>query len=87
VRVVIAMENVTRVRLFFVPLFEPGALQSVEFVERLSPGVWGLYLLTRTAPGASARALGHEASYVNRAAAMYRHLLGIPTDQEPPMAQ
>jgi hypothetical protein len=82
-RAVIAIENLTPVRLFFVTLFEPGTLQSVEFVERVSPGVWGAYLLTRTGEGASAFAGGHDASYVNRAVAIYRHLAGIPTDEEP----
>jgi hypothetical protein len=30
---------------------------------------------------------GHEASYVNRAVALYRHLARIPTDREPPAAR
>jgi hypothetical protein len=47
-RAVIAIENLTPVRFLFVTLFEPGALRSVEFVERVSRGVWGIYLLTRT---------------------------------------
>jgi hypothetical protein len=85
-RAVIATENLTPVRFFFVTLFEPGALQSVEFVELVSPGVWGVYLLTQAGEGMSALAGGHEASYVNRAVAMYRHLAGIPTDTEPPAA-
>ena len=86
VRVAIATENVTPVRFSFVTLFEPGALQSIEFVDRVSPGVWGVYLLTRTDEGMSALAGGQEASYVNRAVAIYRHLARIPTDQEPPAA-
>jgi len=85
-RTVIAIENLTPVRFFFVTLFAPGALQSVEFVELVSPGVWGVYLLTRTGEGVSALAGGHEASYVNRTVAIYRHLAGIPTDEEPPVA-
>ncbi len=85
-RVVISIENLTPVRFLFVTLFEPGALQSVEFLELISPGVWGIYLLTRVGEGVSALAGGHEASYINRTAAMYRHLAGIPTDAEPPAA-
>ena len=57
-RVVIATENMTPIRLFLVTLFEPGALQGVEFVERVSPGVWGAYLLARADEG-SALASGH----------------------------
>lgn len=85
--VVIATENLTPVRLFLMTLFAPGALQSVEFIAQVSPGIWGVYLLTRTGEGTSALAGGHEASYVNRAVALYRHLAGIPTDREPPAAQ
>jgi hypothetical protein len=86
VRVVIATENMTPVRFSFVTLFAPGALHWVEFVELVSPGVWGVYLLTQTGEGMSAFTGGDEASYVNRAVAIYRHLARIPTDQEPPAA-
>jgi len=82
-RVVIATQNITPIRLFLVTLFEAGALQGVEFVERVSPGVWGVYLLARADEG-STLASGHDASFVNRAVAIYRHLARIPTDQEPP---
>jgi len=85
-RAVIAIENVTPIRFLFVTLFPPRALQSMEFIERVSSGVWGVYLLTRTGDGTSALAASHEASYVNRAVAIYRHLAGIPTDAEPPEA-
>lgn len=86
-RAVIAIENLSPVRFLFVTLFEPGTLQSVEIVELVSPGVWGFYLLTRTGEGVGAFAGGHEASYVNRAVSIYRHLAGIPTDEEPPPAR
>jgi len=85
-RVVIATENMTPIRLLLVTLFEPGALQGVEFVERVSPGVWGVYLLARADEG-SPLASGHDASFVNRAVAIYRHLARIPTDQEPAAAR
>ncbi|MEO8629909.1 MAG: DUF6675 family protein [Betaproteobacteria bacterium] len=85
-RIAIALENVTPIRAVLVTLFAAGALQSIEIIERISPGVWGIYLLTRAGEGASALASGHEASYVNRAAAIYRHLVGTPTDEEPPAA-
>jgi hypothetical protein len=85
-RAVVATENLSPVRFLLLTLFEPGALQSVACVELISPGVWGAYLLVRTGEGASALAVGHEASYVNRAVAIYRHLAGIPTDEEPPAA-
>jgi hypothetical protein len=83
-RLVLAHENASSVRAYGVTLFEPGALQTVEFLERQGPDVWALYLLTRIDRGASVFASGHETSLVNRAVALFRHLAGMPTDQEPP---
>ncbi|HUE66423.1 MAG TPA: DUF6675 family protein [Rhizomicrobium sp.] len=86
-RAVIASENITPVRKFFVTLFKPGTLQSTIFIQRLSTGLFGIYILSRTDKGTSALAEGHDASYVNRAAALYRQLAGIKTDQDPPAAK
>jgi len=86
-RAVIATENVSPVKFLFLTLFEPGALQSIAFLEQVSPGIWGICLLTRASDGASPLARNHDASYINRATAIYRHLAGIPTDQEPPAAR
>jgi hypothetical protein len=86
-RAVIATDNLTSVRFFMIPLFAPGALQSVEYIEQLSPARWGVYILLRTGEGTSWFADSHPGSYVNRAVAVFRHLAGIPTDQEPPAAR
>ena len=85
-RAVIATENITPVRKLFVTLFPSGSLQSTIFLQRLSPGVIGIYILSRTGNGASIFAEGHQSSFVNRAAALYRHVAGIKTDKEPPAA-
>lgn len=85
-RLVVAVVNVSPVRLLLVTLFAPGDLQSTFFLERLpAAGTWGYYGLwgVRT----NALTSGHEASSINRAVAMYRYLAGIPTDQEPPAAR
>lgn len=82
-RLVVAVDNATPVRLLLLRLFAPGDLQSTFFLERLSGSdVWGYYGLwgIRT----NALTSGHEGSSVNRAVAMFRHIAGIPTDQEPP---
>jgi hypothetical protein len=84
---VIASENITPIRRFFVTLFKPGALQSTIFIQRLSTGLYGIYILSRTGEGTSTFAEGHDDSYVNRAAALYRQLAGIKTDEEPPAAK
>lgn len=86
-RAVVASENVTPIRTALVTAFDPGALQSVTFLDRRGSGVWSYYQIVRAGQGASSLALGSEASYVNRAAALYRYVAGIPTDQEPPIAR
>jgi len=79
---VIQTENVSAVRLLLLPLFEPGDIEVAYFLDRRSPGVWDFYSLTRATP----RFGGHVASYINRAVAAYRHIAGIPTDRDPPLA-
>jgi hypothetical protein len=85
-RLVIQTENVTVIRLWLLPLFGPGDVQVVYFLERLSVDVWGYYSLLRTDTASNLLRGGHEASYINRAVAFYRHLAGIPTDRDPPAA-
>lgn len=86
-RAVIASENATAVRRFLMTLFPPGTLQSVVFVQRLSVHNWGIYILSRIGNEASLLAEGHEASYINRAVALYRQIAGIRTNAEPPAAR
>ena len=86
-RAVLATENVTPIHGFVSAAFEPGALQSVTFLERRGPASWGYYQVIRAADGSSTLALGAASSYVNRLAALYRNMAGIPTDSEPPAAR
>jgi hypothetical protein len=86
-RIVVATENVTPIRIIMLTAFEPGALQSVVFVERRGPDRWGYYQLVRATEGANAVALGKDASYLNRLGALFRHTAGIPTDREPPISR
>jgi hypothetical protein len=84
---IVKSENLTPIRQFLFTIFEPGALQSVVFLQRLSPGVFGVYILTRGGDGTSLLANWHDASYVNRSVALFRQLAGIRTDQEPPASR
>jgi len=86
-RLVIDVENVSTIRYLFVPLFPPGEMQSIYFLDRESENVWRFYSIVRTGKNASRLITGNESSAVNRAVAFYRYLVGIPTDQEPPAAQ
>ena len=82
-QLVVEVENVN---YLVIPLARPGDLQSLFFLERLSPDEWAYYSLARTSAGASSLIQGHEASYINRAVAFFRHFAGLPTGQGPPAA-
>ena len=85
-RLVFDVENVSTMRYFFITLFHPGEMQTIYFLDRESENVWRYYSIVRTGKNAN-RLTGNESSAVNRAAAFYRSLAGIPTDQEPPAAR
>ena len=86
-RLVFDVENVSAMRYHFLSIFGPGEMQSIYFLDRESDHVWRYYSILRTGKHASRLIAGNESSSVNRAVAFYRHLVGIPTDQEPPAAR
>lgn len=75
---VVAVENVTPVRSYMLTLFDAGDLQSVHFVEQESPGVFRYYGLAFAGEQLASKLGVPEASYVNRALALYGHLTGKP---------
>ena len=83
-RLVFDTENTSTVRYLLMPIFRPGGMQSITFLDRESQAVWRYYSIMRTSKNASLLIAGSEASSINRAVAFYRHLAGIPTDKEPP---
>ena len=86
-RLVIDVENVNTMRYLFIPILHRGEMQSIYFLDRESDKVWRYYSIVRIGKSANRQIAGNESSTVNRAVAFYRHLLGIPTDQEPPAAR
>ena len=78
-RLVFDVENVSPMRYWFIPIFHPGDLQSMYFLDRESDNVWRYYSIVRTGKNASGLIAGNESSSVNRAVAFYRYLVGIPT--------
>ena len=86
-RIVFDVENSSTMRYLFIPIFQPGEMQSIYFLDRESDNVWRYYSIMRTGKDASQLIAGNRSSSVNRAVAFYRHLVGIPTDQEPPAAR
>jgi uncharacterized protein DUF6675 len=87
VRIVIAVENVTTMRYLLIPIFHPGEMQTIYFLDRESENVWRFYSILRTGKNANRLIAGNESSSINRAVAFYRHFVGIPTNQEPPAAR
>jgi hypothetical protein len=86
-RLVFDVENVSTIRYLYIPVLQSGEMQSVYFLERESEDVWRYYGIARTGQSANRLIAGNESSAINRAVAFYRHLVGIPTDQEPPAAR
>jgi hypothetical protein len=86
-RLVFDVENVSTMRYLFIPVFHPGEMQSIYFLDRESENVWRYYSIVRTGMNANQLVTGNESSAANRAVAFYRYLVGIPTDQEPPAAR
>lgn len=83
----IATENATPIRYMVMTAFPPATLQTVQWIVQRGPGVWGVYVLMRSAPDASSLADGQDAAFRNRATALFRHVAGIPTDRDPPTAR
>jgi len=85
-RLVFDTENADTIYYLLLPMFRPGGMQTITFLDRESQDVWRYYSIMRTSRNASLLTAGYEASSINRAVAFYRYLAGIPTDQEPPAA-
>jgi hypothetical protein len=81
---VIENENITPIKRFVFTIFKPSTLQSVVILQRLSVNSFGVYMLNRTDKTASSLSDGHEKTYVNRALAFYRKLVGAKGDAETP---
>ena len=83
---VLTIENLTAVKAFYLPVFAPGDLVATYSVRRLAPSQWGFYSLTGVRGGGLLGGRIQPASHINRAAAVFRHIAGLPTAQEPPAA-
>jgi hypothetical protein len=85
-RLVLETENVSPIRMAFLTLFEPKALQVATFLDRLDADTWGLYEITRASADSSSIVSGYRSAYLNRLEAIRRLLAGQPTDRDPPIA-
>ena len=86
-RIVFDVENIDTIRYHLVPIFHPGELQSIYFLDHESGNVWQFYSILRVGKNANGLLAGNESSSINRAVAFYRYFVGIPDTQEPPGAR
>ena len=72
-RLVVELDNVSRVSFMYLTVFAPFDLHSTIYLNRLEGGKWGYYSLSGTREGKLAALASHWQSYVNRAVALYAH--------------
>jgi uncharacterized protein DUF6675 len=85
-RLVFGIENLSTIRFHLLPIFHPGELQSMYFLDRESDKVWRYYSILRTGRNANGLIAGNESSSINRTVAFYRFMVRIPSTREPPAA-
>jgi hypothetical protein len=82
-RLVMTTRNVNKGRAYLMPVIDPGGLEGFFMVEREGGSIWRYYSLTRVhllVPDAMAPPPN---DHLNKAVALFRFLVGIPTDTEP----
>lgn len=82
-QVVAETANVNPVKKWGITLYAPGGVHTLYFLNERAPGIWSYYSITRVIP-ATFLARGNEKSSINRAIALYRHYMTLPTAAEPP---
>src|SRR5258706_6505796 len=86
-RIVLETANVSPLRWLGFTIVPAGGMQTLYFLDHKADGTWQFYSLTRVLNASFLLPrLVTGPSYVNRAAAMYRYLAGVPTDLDPPVA-
>jgi len=86
-RIVITTRNVNKGKVHFIPVIDPGGLEGLFIVEREAGSIWHYYSLTRVhllIPDAMAPS---PKDYLNKGVALFRFMVGIATDTEPPAAR
>ncbi len=85
-KVELSTENLTPIKVALFTVFEPHALKSATFIERHGSGEWGYYQTIGVGEGSDFIAVHSVSPYINRLAALYRYMAGLPTDGAPAMA-
>ncbi len=82
--IVLKSQNRSRIRFGPITVFKPESAVSVLFIHREKENLWTYYslsVLKDVGVPMSRR------SVINRQAALYRHLVGVPLDKDPPVAR
>jgi len=82
-RLVLESRNRTPIRFLVFELFEPGTLHVIHILDRLGPDLWAYYTVSAVRHGTLE---SDPRSMINRSAAYYRFLRGVPADRDPPLA-
>lgn len=83
-RLVMTTRNVNKGRAYLVPVIDPGGLEGFFMVEREAGSIWRYYSLTRVHLLIPDAMTPPPNDHLNKAVALFRFLVGIPTDTEPP---
>jgi hypothetical protein len=76
-KIVVETANVDALKKWGITLSPPGSIETLYFLNELSPGVWSYYSITRAISN-SLLPHGHDESYINRALALYRYYMHPP---------
>ena len=82
-RLAISLENASPGKVLGITMVPAGRSQSVYFFEQLDDDQWGYYCLARLGRGAHELLPISEASYANRASAVFRYFSGLGEDDLP----
>ncbi len=83
---VVEIENVTPIWFYVVQLSRAHVAHSIYFLKQSAPGTWDYFSTMEAGSVPSMFETRYKKSLINRAIALYRHVAGIPTDQDPPRA-
>lgn len=86
-RLIVELENVSSGHMALMEILPVGGARTLFYMQREVDDIWTFYSLIRVADRAPDLLSPPRASWINRAAALYRWFAGIPTDQEPPPAR
>lgn len=81
-RLELRSENISPLKLGPITFFDPHSINSLVIVSKIDEAMWSYYSLVAIKESLFAAS---EKSLINRQAAAYRFLVGLPADLEPPV--